>query len=326
MSGLDAALRKGLNVLCLGLGAEEIGKLREGEVEVETRPTVPSLIERFTRAELVGVSNAELHWKTLLELAALKLPPEGSKEAKESNEALRVIERGAGRIVLCQAVPWVFDYVKKPYLRTTYRRTVFLVSRLLANLGARLDSPLLAKFGGTPEVHDFPLPKAWRGHVDREETGEDRGWHVVGFDDSEWKPIGVPGAFDRQIPELADYDGIFWYRIRFRVPKGLAREGLRLHLGGIDDESWTWLNGKFLGEVTKKTNPKDYWNFPRVYGIEPGMLDRDAENVLVVRCRDTYQTGGIMGTPRLSAPGPWLRSYYVQEPKSVDDPYRYYRW
>jgi hypothetical protein len=87
-----------------------------------------------------------------------------------------------------------------------------------------------------------------------------------------------------------------------------------------------WLNGKFLGEVTKKTHPKDYWNFPRAYRIEPGMLNRAGENVLAVRVNDTYQTGGIAGRPALTAPGTWLRSYYLQTPQAGDDPYRYYRW
>jgi hypothetical protein len=62
-----------------------------------------------------------------------------------------------------------------------------------------------------------------------------------------------------------------------------------------------------------------------VYDMKPGML-KAGENVLVVRVRDLRQSGGILGTPRLTAKGPWLRSYYLQEPESVDDPYRYYRW
>jgi hypothetical protein len=48
--------------------------------------------------------------------------------------------------------------------------------------------------------------------------------------------------------------------------------------------------------------------------------------VVAVRVKDTYQSGGMMGRPRLFAPAIWLRSHYVQVPKSVDDPYRYYRW
>jgi hypothetical protein len=86
-----------------------------------------------------------------------------------------------------------------------------------------------------------------------------------------------------------------------------------------------WLNGTFLGEVNPKTNPKDYWSFPREYRLKAGQL-KPGENVVAVRVVDTYRSGGIMGHPRVSVPAVWLRSYYVQVPQAVDDPYRYYRW
>ena len=54
-------------------------------------------------------------------------------------------------------------------------------------------------------------------------------------------------------------DGTFWYRLDFFTPAALPKGQLELALGAIDDESWVWLNGQFLGEVTKATNPKDYW-------------------------------------------------------------------
>ena len=73
-------------------------------------------------------------------LAALDVPGE------QANEALQAIRIGKGQVVLCQAAPWMFNYEQHPYLRTTYRRNVFLVSRLLANLGASSHSPLLQMF------------------------------------------------------------------------------------------------------------------------------------------------------------------------------------
>jgi hypothetical protein len=113
-----------------------------------------------------------------------------------SNEALKTIQLGKGRIVLCQAAPWMFDYKAKPYLRTTFRRNTFLVSRLLANLGARFDAPVAQR--------------------------------------------------------------------RAARPAALVN--------------------------------------------------------------DINQPGDTNGSRRLGHPCPWLNSYYVQKPESVDDPYRYYRW
>ena len=318
--GLDTAVQQGLLVLGLGLDEADLARLLPGEVAAAPGPAVSSLLGDVGCPEFAGLSSAELHWKTRPTIASLKT------ETPDASGALAVLERGAGRIVLCQAAPWVFDYSAKPYLRTTYRRNVFLVSRLLANLGAESRSPLLERIARPGAVYDWQLPAEWRGITDQNDVGKTQRWERSDFDDSAWKPIKVSATFESQIPELADYDGLFWYRLRFRVPPGLPTQGVTLELGPVDDESWVWLNGQFLGEVTKATNPEDYWSFPRRYPVPPGMLRPDSDNVLVVRCLDTYLQGGITGQPRLAARAPWLDSYYLQTPESVDDPYRYYRW
>ncbi|MBN1670131.1 MAG: hypothetical protein JXR37_03815 [Kiritimatiellae bacterium] len=128
---IGGAVERGLNVLCLGLDGNELDRVVPGAVRVARKPTVPSLVRDFSDPALAGLSNAELHWRTELEVAALEPDADGA-----GNEALRVLRKGAGRIVLCQAAPWMFDYRAKPYLRTTWRRNAFLVSRLLDNLGA----------------------------------------------------------------------------------------------------------------------------------------------------------------------------------------------
>ncbi len=50
------------------------------------------------------------------------------------------------RVVLCQLVPWQFGDPARLGLRRTYRRTAFLVNRLLANLGAAGSTPILDWF------------------------------------------------------------------------------------------------------------------------------------------------------------------------------------
>ena len=317
---MTAALEDGLNLLCLGLSRDDLQKLLPGKVRAKDRSAVSTTIERLGLPEYAGISNAELHWRTRPKLAAL------AQTSPQSNEALEVVSAGKGRIVLCQAAPWMFDYAAKPYLRTTHRRNMFLVSRLLANLGASFDASVAERIAHPPVVRDFPLDKGWVGQVDRDDVGRARGWWRPAFGDSGWRPIDVPGQFDRQRKNLKGFDGLFWYRKRFSTPANIGTSPLTLHIGPVDDESWVWLNGKLLGEVTKKTHPKDYWSFPREYEMDPRTLRRDGENVLVVRVNDTYQTGGINGTPRFHRPGLWLSSYYVQHPQAVDDPYRYYRW
>ena len=55
-------------------------------------------------------------------------------------------EADGGKVVFCQLAPWQFDYAKQYNLKRTYRRTSFLVTRLLANLGAAGPTPILARF------------------------------------------------------------------------------------------------------------------------------------------------------------------------------------
>ena len=320
IDGLEDAVQRGLRVLCLGLGEGEMPIVLPEGLGAEKRAEVSSRISDMTRPEYTALSDAELHWKTKPEIAALTGVGEGG------NSALAVIEKGQGRVVLCQAAPWMFDWANKTYLRTTHRRNVYLVSRLLHNLGAQASCPLLERAAKPGQLYDWVLPADWKGRVDRKDEGQELGWQREDFTDTDWAPIAVPGAFDKLTPGLENYDGVFWYRLRFRVPDNLGRENVVLKLGGIDDESWVWLNGNFLGEVTKQSRPEDYWSFPREYALDGDLLRRDGANVLVVKVRDTYLSGGIMGTPRITATAPWMNSYYVDVPESVDDPFRYYRW
>ena len=92
-----------------------------------------------------------------------------------------------------------------------------------------------------------------------------------------------------------------------------------LQFGPIDDESWTWFNGRSAGEVTRQSNPKDYREFPRTHRIAPGVL-KSGKNVLVVRCNDICLLGGISGTQHLRIPQP--HAFYTDVPVASDDPYR----
>jgi beta-galactosidase len=101
---------------------------------------------------------------------------------------------------------------------------------------------------------------------------------------------------------------------------------LTLDVGAVDDESWIWLNDEFLGEVTQKTHPENYYRAKRIYKLKREQLSVDGENTLVIRVGDWFEKGGIMGTPKLSVESLCLDSYYIQKAIADDDPYRYYRW
>lgn len=141
--------------------------------------------------------------------------------------------------------------------------------------------------------------------------------------DAKWRPVRVPGYFDSQFKELENYDGLFWYRLEFELPAGFSAREAELSLGPVDDESWVWLNGTFLGAVTTKTQAANCWEVPRNYQVKPSLL-KPGKNVLVVLCNDLAGTGGILGVPSLRIPQKY--SFHTDSPIASDDPYRYYRW
>ncbi|MBN2452391.1 MAG: hypothetical protein JXR77_18540, partial [Lentisphaeria bacterium] len=297
--GLRESLAAGLALLCLGFGAEDLARWLPDGPRGTPGAFAAAELAGLGEGVLRGVSPADVHWRGRASMTALD---------GEGHPALRTVATGKGRVVLCQAPPPVFDTQAKPYLRTTQRRSLFLVSRLLANLGAVGESRVLRRPVEVAARTDWPLPSAWLGRADPEDVGNAQRWWQETAAGGQWKSIAVPGTFESQFPELVDYDGLFWYRLRFRPEPGFGGDDVTLYLGGIDDESWVWLNGAFLGEVTKDTRPDDYWSFPREYRLPQGLLRQDEENALVVRVRDTYRTGGIQGVPRLYRTAPWLRS------------------
>ena len=54
----------------------------------------------------------------------------------------------------------------------------------------------------------------------------------------------------------------------FDLPE-IPDRNIQLYLGRIDDCSWVWLNGTFLGEISDKTHPEDYWTVERKYSLLP---------------------------------------------------------
>nr|WP_294481925.1 beta galactosidase jelly roll domain-containing protein [uncultured Victivallis sp.] len=211
--------------------------------------------------------------------------------------------------------------------RTTRRRAFFLASRLLHNLGAQSTSGLLEKFRGKTNHQEgvIDLSSGWLGKADPKQIGRRENWQSPDYKPGpEWRGIEVPGMFDLQFEDLHGYDGHFWYRKTFDLESELpANTECKLYFGGIDDESWIWLNGEFLGEVTMKSNPNDFWAADRIYTLKTDKI-KPKGNLLVVLVNDRQQNGGILGKPNLNC----LPAYrlYVDQPIAEDDPYRYYRW
>ena len=319
LDSISQNLATGVHVLGVGLNVDEAARILPDEKfrvchDVLSMPLSPS-----EEPALSGISSADVHWRMRQTIPM----PEGGTN---NNPAVQVFHKGKGVAVLCNVAPWEIDADAKPYLRTTWRRSAFLVNKLIHNLGATSETPLLDRLSKGATPWRTAIPSSWKGMADTNDVGRTEGWFKPAYADNAWRQIHVPGFFEDQFADLASYDGVFWYRNTFPTPKLSKDEPLRLHLGVIDDESWVWLNGVFLGEVTAQTSPKDYWKLPREYELPRDKLAVEGMNVLVVRVNDLHQKGGITGSPAILRPAAWLNGFYLQKPIADDDPYRYFRW
>lgn len=140
------------------------------------------------------------------------------------------------------------------------------------------------------------LTGRWKIH-----QGDNRDWRAADFPDDSWKRINVPGEWDNQ--GFADYDGIAWYRVKFRVPADYQKGDLYLSLGKIDDIDEVYLNGKFIGSVYDLKHDWEYrrsgmeYNARRFYKISSGMLKYGEVNTIAIRVTDLRQRGGIYEGP-----------------------------
>ena len=102
-----------------------------------------------------------------------------------------------------------------------------------------------------------------------------------------WATTTLPGLWEGQ--GYADVDGVFYYRKTFNLSEAQATRPAILHLGPIDDNDRTYLNGTEVGAT-------NLYSESREYKVPTGLL-RAGENTLAVRVEDTGGGGGFYGQP-----------------------------
>lgn len=127
-------------------------------------------------------------------------------------------------MVFCQLVPWQFDSAGNYGFKRTYRRIAFLLTRLLTNLGARSETPLLTRWP-TPVTQN----EARRGlnglYLDQPGSGMMR--------TSSFGGAPCRHRLPNRVSNLQRRVGT-----RFRLPAGLFSQ--RIHAGGIHPASQPW--------------------------------------------------------------------------------------
>ncbi|MFZ4508321.1 MAG: sialate O-acetylesterase [Fimbriimonas sp.] len=153
----------------------------------------------------------------------------------------------------------------------------------------------------------------------KNDVGSGKGWGSPSFDASAWKSMNLPTLWENA--GLPDFDGIVWFRKEIVLTADQAKSA-RLHLGPIDDNDVTWINGVQVGQT-------DGYNLDRIYTVPSGVL-KAGVNVIAVRVLDTAGGGGIYGQPQqmalelesgkaLPLSGPW--KYAVSKDLKEATPY-----
>jgi sialate O-acetylesterase len=127
----------------------------------------------------------------------------------------------------------------------------------------------------------------WKDTYYKTGIGLDERWYERQSDLSAWKPLQVPGYWEDQLPEYADFDGAMWYRRAFDVPPSFLPHDIRLWLSQIDDHDMCWINGQYIGETFFS---KTWTN----YLIPQGLL-KETDNEIVLRVYDVDGKGGLTG-------------------------------
>jgi hypothetical protein len=161
---IAAFLKAGGHVLAIDLTQEQADALLPLKVSLKPTEHISSYFEPpGANSPLAGVGPADVHSR---DPRTIPLVSGGAQIVGDGVLAVA----SDGHVVLCQLAPWQFEYKNNFGLKRTFRRTSFLVTRLLGNAGVGGETPLLTRFStpvasGEPGrwLHGFYLdePEEW---------------------------------------------------------------------------------------------------------------------------------------------------------------------
>ncbi|MBM4031012.1 MAG: hypothetical protein FJ291_04415 [Planctomycetes bacterium] len=330
-------LKQGGHALAIGLSEPEAGSflpvnmtMKKGEYISGGTGFQPVAHRRDACATFAGIGPADVHNRDPRELDLLA---DGGVVGQAQDAS----------VVFCQLVPWQFDPEKIP-TRRTFRRVSCLLSRLLGNMGAGAETPLLARFsepvgaGAAPSLlknGDFSLDADGDGVADGWQVSGGTGLRPVATGETPVPPGGAPRWAQRLTLAppgdkkpgtimLAQHDLPMekghWYRISLRA-KAEGMKGARVTLTVQNTATWrqffdyqdftpteSWKAFQFL--VQSNDAAKKGTKFQTWHGT-PGTLW--LADLRMEPCDAPTQ-------------GRWLTGLYLDKPEEWDDPYRFFRW
>ena len=119
-------------------------------------------------------------------------------------------------------------------------------------------------------------------------TAGDEPWNPSKKDETGWRaaPRELGGYQQWGVPDIADFNGMMWYRTAVKLTAAQAAEKAVLDIGSVDEVDETWVNGRLVGS--------SYGGDLRSYPLPQGLLHA-GDNLIVVNALNTYKDGGIVG-------------------------------
>lgn len=140
-------LQVGGRLLAIGVNQAQADALLPFRITLREAEHINAFFQPLpTDSLLVGVGPADVHNRAPRTMSLV------SGGAKITGDGVLAVATNA-TVVFCQLAPWQFDYRSNYGLKRTFRRTSFLVTRLLGNLGVSAETPLLARWP-TPVATD----------------------------------------------------------------------------------------------------------------------------------------------------------------------------
>jgi len=128
-------------------------------------------------------------------------------------------------------------------------------------------------------------------------------WYAPGFDDSTWSTKNTYYTWDQQDPpeDAAghDYDGYGWYRAEIEVDKRFAGKPIQLYCGGVINEAWVWINGRYAGHRPHRL----WWQGAQQIEMDVTDLVKPGQrNAIAIRVLNDAEIGGLLGRGFLYSP------------------------
>ncbi|MEJ0105219.1 MAG: sugar-binding domain-containing protein [Bacteroidota bacterium] len=121
----------------------------------------------------------------------------------------------------------------------------------------------------------------------KNDKGELEKWYAGDDTSGGWKAMELPQLWEKT--EVGNADGIVWFKKEFDLLPVMEGKPATIHLGPVDDDDVTYLNGKKIGTTVG-------YNIDRVYRVDPFLLQQ-GKNTIVVKVIDNGGGGGLYGTP-----------------------------